>query len=261
MKHLSSNISWQIVNWIDKVSGLYFMENSPLRIQFKIHRFLMFCLYLATLIIVLSTLFQFSNSLLVLILSLCTLVLLLTSGTAMFNMIRCSKDVKTVIEWLRNKEERHQNEFKTAITKCNKWIKYLTIIIFVFGTGSGIVIFLIGAIFPGLLFDKFKLPMPLYLPVKNQETWLVYFISSFLQIGGYFQGNCIGTVTCCLAISLYFDLTAYFDVILMEIKKLKTNIAMNNLPKPKVSRKRIQNKFDFKKELGTIINMITESSR
>lgn len=258
MNYQSSNIAWTILYWLDTISGFYILKQSPLTRKNSIHRISLCILFFISFVLLTSTLFISYNNLLICIITLCTLIILVAIGCTMYKYITCSNELKIVFEWLQNVENLHRIEFAKAKENCNLWIKYLTIVIFVFGSVSVFVTFLIGCIFPGLLFPKFKPPLPFYLPVENHDTWFIYFVTSFLQISAYVQGNYTAVFGCGLIIKLFFNISTYHDIILMEIKNLKVSIDIKNQSKPRGHRRKSQ-KSKFNKQLGKIVNMITES--
>lgn len=137
-----------------------------------------------------------------------------------------------VIAWCRglhedeNIDHNVQQIAKKKFDKTFYWsmkvMKYATRLLVLDAFFVTVVFAAVAQLLPGdMLLAKYRAPMPFILPVKNQDTWVVFFVNTLIQFCGNYVGTVLGGLLMSIFISIFMHFMAYLDVILEVIDNAK----------------------------------------
>lgn len=143
-------------------------------------------------ILTVSTIFLTKFSIIYLILSEFIIHTSLSISFALYIMSKHRNLLMELIDWCRQLDGKrdifHKILGDSGIyyiddirKKCFKVLKILRFFIISGGVSCGTLSVVVGYFLPENIHSKFTLPIPLYLPFKNQKTWLAFGTTVFLQ--------------------------------------------------------------------------------
>lgn len=258
------NFGWKTVHTFDKLSGCFVTHPRPLTWKNYLIRFLFYIIIVIIDFLVISTLFLHYKDLPSFILSSCTCMALVTGDWTLFKLTMDTESFLILVNRMQDLEISYGNAFDSAKKIYINFLKIYNLTTWLVGFGGVIVNVLIGCLFPGVLFPKFKPPVPFYLPVGNQDTWTIFLIASMIQIAGFYAANCILSLAVSFLIIYYCDVSTYFHIIMTKINSLhafihtKYDKSTNICP----SERRMKVKTaDLCKKIEIIVNMITDANK
>lgn len=241
----SKNFGWKSFELFDFLCNCSITDKGPLTWKRKIYRAFFISANIGYTLLALSNLIQYHNRIPSLIISSAAVMSQLTGSWALYKFTANNRDFETVINWLKNAERTYFINFGKKNESYVKWIKLFIPISSIFGVISLTIVFIIGYIFPGLVFSKFEPPLPFYLPIKNRDNWFIYFVTSYIEIAGLYTGTCVLNEGISVLFIFYFNVVAYYDVILLKISIMV--------------EKNVQR--DFSRNISTIMDMILDTFR
>lgn len=248
------NFSWRVFNFFDRLCACYIMIKGPLLRRHKIFRLFWLVSYILVTGILLSTAIKYHEDMSLVVISACSMCGLLTAMWSNFKFIKSSEAFNTIFSWLMKVEtvSRKNNLSNTGFFV--KLTNFLIPFLFFSGNVNVLIIFIMGCVMPGVVFPKFKAPLPFYLPFENQESWFIFVSSSFIQWLGTYIISSLACFGICMFVALYKGCSAHINDIILKVEDLKHSLLRYSKYKKRAHTCLI-------KKIPTIINMVSDANR
>lgn len=182
---------WKILKGLDAAIGVFAFKDSAqrtilenlLKLTVPRHVFLWSFLVVSTLILtdfqLISVILTGSTSTVMLA---CYTVIIISKKTTFKKVIKwCEKlyDVEEKYHKVVQKSaETHLISIETRVTKILKWLR---IVLYIDAVGFTFGFAIIGYFLPDIIYPKFSLPVPFYMPFEKQDTWLTFMTTVVVQ--------------------------------------------------------------------------------
>lgn len=204
------------------------ISQNPLSWKFKLHQ--VFCAA-ATIIFVMTmayTLLAVTDNFVVTIFTCAGLMIYIAVTFGPLKLVWEYEKFITVIDWCRKLYENENWEgsiqviakthFDTTFSWCMKIMSNLTRLLVLDAFMVTIAWAAVGQMLH--LLDKYRAPMPFILPVKKQDTWVVFFVNMTIQFCGNYVGTVLGGLLMSIFVTIFMHFTTYLDVIEEVIQKV-----------------------------------------
>lgn len=227
---------WQLFVKICNAGGILSFNKTLGEMQFskKLKLLQKFCVTVTSLFVLsmFYTLVTVTDNFVVTIFTSAGLIIFITVVFGPLKLVLEYENFIKVIQWCR---KLHNNEsfepnvaqiaryhFDTVFNWSMKIMSNVTKLLVLDAFMVTIVFAALGQLLPGdMLLEKYRAPMPFILPVKHQDTWVVFFVNLMIQFCGNYVGTVLGGLYMSIFMTIFLHLAAYLDVIVKVIQKAK----------------------------------------
>ncbi|XP_063708637.1 uncharacterized protein LOC134837202 [Culicoides brevitarsis] len=228
--------TWKILLQLDFITGSFLFHNSKQKnFKEKFIKLYIIGICVLTIVLLYGILYceKFKKSLAYIIFG-AMLQLFLTILLSMWLLTSNKKEIRSLFTWcekIYEKSSFHQKLRKIVtekVTWIHEWsikiLKYLRVITYVEFLGILTVIPVIGYFLPDQIYGKYQLPVPLFLPVKSQDNWIVFLSTSALQIVLLTETVTMGQLIWGVVLVILFHIYGFLEILEASVDQMKEDL-------------------------------------